>query len=81
MNILLFGITREIIDEREVKALSDELSQLETVGNIKAFLGEKYPGLKELSSLKVAVNQEFAMDSTKITKTDEIALIPPVSGG
>jgi molybdopterin synthase sulfur carrier subunit len=56
-------------------------SQLKTVGALKAYLGKTYPRLKELSSLAIAVNNSYADDAMSITHFDEIALIPPVSGG
>jgi molybdopterin synthase sulfur carrier subunit len=42
---------------------------------------EKYPSFQKLSSLRIAVNEEYAEDHTEIKETDEIVLIPPVSGG
>src|SRR3984957_17192566 len=40
------------------------------------------PRLKEsLSSLALAVNQQYAGPDTKLRENDEIALLPPVSGG
>jgi molybdopterin synthase sulfur carrier subunit len=40
-----------------------------------------YPNLKGLKSLLIAVNNEYAEDSVELLESDEIALIPPVSGG
>jgi molybdopterin synthase sulfur carrier subunit len=40
-----------------------------------------YPALEKLRSLFIAVNQQYAEDNQSINETDEIALIPPVSGG
>jgi len=37
--------------------------------------------LKDLSSIRVAVNQEFATLDTAIAQNDEIALFPPMTGG
>jgi molybdopterin synthase sulfur carrier subunit len=51
------------------------------VGQLKTYLSELFPALKDLSSLAVAVNSNYASDKTPISETDEIALIPPVSGG
>ena len=45
------------------------------------FLEEKYPRLKELASYMVAVNDEYASTNIAINENDEIAIIPPVSGG
>jgi|TARA_R110000764_G_scaffold26429_4_gene62719 molybdopterin synthase sulfur carrier subunit len=52
-----------------------------TVKELKDYLGKMYPELKKLSSLAVAVNNSYANDDTIIDNFDEIALIPPVSGG
>jgi molybdopterin synthase catalytic subunit len=42
----------------------------------------RYPRLRELaSSIVVAQNQEFAELSASITEGDEVAFLPPVSGG
>jgi molybdopterin synthase catalytic subunit len=42
----------------------------------------RYPRLRELApSIVVAQNQEFAQLSASITEGDEVAFLPPVSGG
>ena len=72
-----FGITREILGKREV----DIPFNGTTVGALRQHLVASYPRLKGLKSLMIAVNNEYAADSLEIQETDEIALIPPVSGG
>lgn len=79
MEILLFGITREITGKQKL-SITDE-TPLRTVADLKEWLGERYPAIKKLSSLAVAVNNEYAEDSVAIDGQSEIALIPPVSGG
>ena len=37
--------------------------------------------LKDLSAVRVAVNQEFAGPEVTVTDGDEVALFPPVTGG
>ncbi|WP_338039356.1 MoaD/ThiS family protein [Maribacter litopenaei] len=34
-----------------------------------------------MSSLAVAVNSEYAEDDVQLKSNDEVAIIPPVSGG
>jgi len=48
---------------------------------LKAILENKYPLLKELGTYMIAVNNDYGEDSTIISLKDEIAIIPPVSGG
>lgn len=56
-----------------------------TVADLVAWLRDRSPGhaeaLKDLSSIRVAVNQEFATVDTSIAKGDEVALFPPMTGG
>lgn len=45
-------------------------------------LGHEHPELREaFEACRVAVNLSFADDAQELAENDEIALIPPVSGG
>ena len=81
MTVLLFGITRDIVGNTSLHIPSDKTKTLGSVGQLKTYLSELFPALKDLSSLAVAVNSNYASDKTPISEKDEIALIPPVSGG
>lgn len=80
MNIVLksFGICREIIGSSEEKL---QLDQMISVRSFLENLNTKYPELRNLSSLLVAVNSEYADSEMILADNDEVALIPPVSGG
>jgi molybdopterin converting factor subunit 1 len=53
-----------------------------TVVDLRAVLALSYPRLAELlEHSAVAVNGEFAAPGHALTAKDEIALLPPVSGG
>ncbi|WP_192820409.1 MoaD/ThiS family protein [Rufibacter sp. LB8] len=79
MNILLFGITRDIVGQQQLSVPSAEIPA--TVHELKIWLVKQYPALQNLSSLAVAVNNEYAQLEDTIPAGAEIALIPPVSGG
>lgn len=81
MNVLLFGITKDIVGSSSLSLPISNSAKLRTVGELKTYLGKTYPKLNSLSSLAVAVNNSYAEDGVKIDNFDEIALIPPVSGG
>ncbi len=72
-----FGVARDVMGGKEVV--------VETEGNqvldLRKELIFKYPELEKLRSLFIAVNQSYSEDATELKETDEIALIPPVSGG
>jgi len=78
VNILAFGIAKEIFDG---SSINFELTDKSAVSDLKQSLEEKFPRLKQLSSFKIAVNNQFASLDEIISETDEIAVIPPVSGG
>lgn len=79
MQVLLFGITKEIINQDVLTIPTSE--NIKDVGELKAYLKQKYPDLSRLSSLGVAVNSAYAKEDVLIGSCDELALIPPVSGG
>ncbi|HMB64642.1 MAG TPA: MoaD/ThiS family protein [Eudoraea sp.] len=81
MTILLFGVTKDIVGSSSLSLPLSSTGRLKTVGALKTYLGNTYPELLRLSSLAVAVNNSYAKDGQKIDNFDEIALIPPVSGG
>ena len=79
MNIKLFGITREIVGGNQLKV--PEEKEITTVGQLKSWLFEQYPAMGKLGSLAVAVDHAYAEDQTMLGSGQEVALIPPVSGG
>nr|WP_067053820.1 molybdopterin converting factor subunit 1 [Mucilaginibacter sp. L294] len=78
INILAFGIAKDIFGASKVTI---QLSDAATIAELKASLEERYPKLKQLASYMVAVNNEYAESNLVITERDEVAIIPPVSGG
>jgi sulfur-carrier protein len=75
MNIKVFGQLEDITQSNEIivetVADTEELIQ---------FLFEKYAGLKE-KKFKIAVNKKMIEEKTMLKPNDEIALLPPFSGG
>lgn len=53
-----------------------------TVGELLDALGAQHEFIRQVrQSIRVAVNQEFASSDLIVSEGDEVALIPPVSGG
>ncbi|MDV7695531.1 MoaD/ThiS family protein [Chryseobacterium soli] len=78
LKILAFGITKDIFGTSEKEIEVDEGL---TVSQLKNILEENFPGLKKLNSYFIAIDEEYAEEDQVITSTNEIAIIPPVSGG
>ncbi|WP_420150655.1 molybdopterin converting factor subunit 1 [Spirosoma sp.] len=78
VSVLLFGISRDLTGQ---SAISVPLREGANVENLLSQLHQDYPALAGIRSLLVAVNGEYAEMDQVLSQRDEIALIPPVSGG
>ena len=79
MKVLAFGIVKEIFSNSMVDF--DLTDGPTTIDKLKISLEEKYPRLNQLGSYMIAVNNEYASANDLIKEGDEVAIIPPVSGG
>ena len=77
IKVRLFASCREITGKNEVEI---QVKKGETVSGILTVIRQIYPRLS-LSDIMVAVNQEFATPGYVLKDGDEVALLPPVSGG
>ncbi len=79
VRVLYLGMLREIAgQELEVVDLADAA----TVGELYAQLQQRTPKLQDFrAAIALAVNYEYADGSAPLHDGDEVALIPPVSGG
>jgi len=70
---------------REVAGHPEEILDLRvgsSVGDLLGLLREKYPKLGSLSdNIIVSVNKKYAREEVALKEGDEVALLPPVSGG
>ena len=52
-----------------------------TVGELWQQFQNEYPGLQKHGRIALAVNREYVTPDTELHTGDEVAFIPPVSGG
>ncbi len=79
VTVLFFATLKDRAGIRQTNLRMEEAS---TVKDLKVTLVNIFPQLAELlSTTLVAINKEYADDSTIIPDEAEIALFPPVSGG
>lgn len=82
MNKLVVLFFANLRERAGVKETQIELPIGATVGDLKSFLVERYPGLDQtMKTCIVAVNRQYAKDETILPEGAEIAVFPPVSGG
>jgi molybdopterin synthase catalytic subunit len=79
IHVLFFALLRD----RAGTARCDlTLPENATVADAAEAIGERFPGLLQaVSRVAYAVNRDYASPTTSLHDGDELALIPPVSGG
>jgi len=79
ITIRFFASLREAVgSESIVCAINDT----DCIADVAHTLGQKYPQYHTFSSTLVfALNGEYAKSTSRLKDGDELALIPPVSGG
>src|SRR2546427_2859998 len=79
VRVLFFGVLKEIVAKA---GESLDLDDGSSVADVLAHYESQIPPLKNLrGSIAIALNQEYARPDSKLKPNDEIALLPPVSGG
>lgn len=78
INILAFGIAKDIIGNAQ---LEFDLDEGLNIDDLRAQLLSEYEDFHKLKSLALAVNSEYAAAGQVLKENDEVAIIPPVSGG
>jgi MoaE-MoaD fusion protein len=77
--VLFFGMLKEVVG---TSAEDIDLPEGADLAAVFAHYAERQPRLRELaSSIVAARNREFADLSTAVSDGDELAFLPPVSGG
>lgn len=80
IDVKMFGIAKEVFDGESYK-LAYNFSENLSVGTVRMLLEDAKPELQKLGSYLVAVNNEYASTEQLVTENDEVAIVPPVSGG
>ncbi|MDA5109720.1 molybdenum cofactor biosynthesis protein [Brevibacillus thermoruber] len=79
IRVLLFAGLAERAGEREIRV---SVAEGALVRDLLQAVGEQYPALAPLlGGCFVSVNQEYAVPDKALAPGDEVAILPPVSGG
>jgi molybdopterin converting factor subunit 1 len=82
LKVKSFAILREIIGKEQMTlelAIKDEAT---TVADLRIRILELYPAISaQRIVMAIAVNAKMANDKSILNDLDEIALLPPISGG
>ncbi len=79
VDVLLFGAAADRAGTRKVRL---EVEESTTLAEVWPLLAERHPGLSAMrDTLAFAVNGEYAKMDGRVEPGDEVAVLPPVSGG
>lgn len=79
LTVKMFAAARQLAGHDEIEV---DVAEPATVGELKTALLAQFPGLEPLAShLLIAVDTQYADNQLVLERDNEIALIPPVSGG
>ena len=79
VRVLFFGQLKDIVGKAEEACLAPDSWRLE---ELFASYAEKFPRLGEFrASVAAAINQDYAAWDARLRAGDEVAFLPPVSGG
>ena len=79
VKILLFARLRDITGKADLARQLPEAATAQTAWDV---LAQEFPGLAPYSgTISCAVNEEYARLTTALREGDEVAFLPPVSGG
>ena len=79
VKVLFFGQLKEVVGAPEEQV---ELPEGASVADLFARYQQRFPRLEEFRpSIAVAVNQEYTDSTAALRMGDEVAFLPPVSGG
>jgi len=80
VNVKLFAMVREVVGFDEISVTVPDAGP--TVADVRRVLLEEHQALEPILPFsQVAVNQEVVADDHGVNTTDEIAILPPFSGG
>ncbi len=79
VEVLLFGAAADRAGTRKVQL---EIEENTTLQEVWPLLTDRFPGLSAMrDTLAFAVNGEYARMDEQVGPGDEVAVLPPVSGG
>jgi molybdopterin converting factor subunit 1 len=79
VKVLLFGAAADQAGTRQTELPVDNGA---TLGDLWSALADQHPDLTPMRDiLAFAVNGEYARAEDKVSPGDEVAVLPPVSGG
>jgi MoaD family protein len=87
INVRLFASLREVIGKSQITlhlSSNDGTSETITIGDLMKKIADAYPAIRSqiaTVAISIAINGKIANHKSILKDSDEVALLPPVSGG
>lgn len=79
ITVRFFATAKDAVNRSEATI---ELPAASNASDVLTYFTSRYPAMKELRSfIRVAVNEAYVDLDFKLSNGDDVAIIPPVSGG
>ena|SRR5689334_7414022 len=79
VTVKLFAVAKQRVGRSEIEI---DVPDAVSLRHVRGALAEQFPALADvLLHSRLAVNNEYADDTSAVQPQSEIAVIPPVSGG
>jgi molybdopterin synthase catalytic subunit len=79
LRVRLFAALRERAGRGELDI--DDLPDALDLATLKRAIAARHPELGDLAHVAAVVDEHYAPETTRLTQTSRVALLPPVSGG
>ena len=77
VKVLFFASAREVVGQESIPI---ELEENSTISSLETILVAMFPNLSQCD-LRFAVNRKYVSSECSLSSGDEVACLPPVSGG
>ena len=75
INLLFFGVLTDVVGQNKI-----ELEEMQDLQSVKQYVMKEFPKVMEYSHI-ISVNREIIGDNKDLQDGDEVAFLPPFTGG
>ena len=79
IEVKMFAAARELAGQETIEV---EVGEAAVASDVLQAIGDELPEITQLlRACRLAIDNSYATDDTRVSEQNQIALIPPVSGG
>ena len=78
IKVRFFARSQELVGKSSIDIA---VAENQTVSDVLEILRSQYPNFAQIKTYMLAINQAYCQPNSVVKDGDELAIIPPVSGG